>query len=63
MKDSTARYIFFLLALLIIVAYFAGAATETKSLANGATQLINAFTGRNAAGQFAAYPTGGPAVA
>jgi hypothetical protein len=33
MADSTIRYIFLLSALLIVVAYFVGAATETNSLA------------------------------
>lgn len=57
MSDSTIRYIFFLMALLIIVAYYVGASTETNSLAAGATSLTYALTGRNAQGQFSAYPT------
>lgn len=62
MGDSTIRYIFFLMALLILVAYFVGAATETNSLANGATKLVYALTGRNSAGQFSNYPQGGGAI-
>lgn len=63
MADSTIRYIFLLSALLIIVAYFVGAATETNSLASGLTKLTMAVTGRNpATGNFANYPTGGGTV-
>lgn len=59
MADSTIRYIFLLSALLIVVAYFVGAATETNSLASGITKLVMAVTGRNpSTGNFAAYPTG-----
>ena len=57
--DATIRYMFFLMALLIIVAYFVGAATETNSLAAGATKLVYALTGRTSGGQFAPYPAGG----
>ena len=60
--DKTIRYLFFLGALLIVVAYFVGAATETNSLATGATKLIYAVTGRTSAGQFASYPSGGGTV-
>lgn len=60
MGDSTIRYIFLLSALLIVVAYFVGAATETNSLANGIVKLVMAVTGRNPqTGQFASYPSGG----
>ncbi len=58
MGDSTIRYIFLLSALLIVVAYFVGAATETNSLAAGITKLVYALTGRNSQGVFGAYPTG-----
>lgn len=58
--DSTIRYIFLLSAILIVVVYFVGAATDTNSLANGITKLVMAVTGRNpSTGQFASYPTGG----
>lgn len=59
MADSTIRYIFLLSALLIVVAYFVGAATETNTLASGITKLVYAVTGRSPQGQFAAYPSGG----
>jgi len=49
-------------ALLIVVAYFVGAATETNSLANGITKLVLAITGRTSTGQFASYPSGGGTV-
>ena len=58
--DSTIRYIFLLSALLIIVAYFAGAASDVNSFTRGLTKISYAVTGRNAQGNFAAYPTGGP---
>jgi hypothetical protein len=58
MADETIRYAFFLMALLIIVAYFVGAATETRALAAGLTSLVNALTGRDTQGKFAAYPGG-----
>jgi hypothetical protein len=59
MADSTIRYIFLLSALLIVVAYFVGASTDTNSLASGLTKIIMAVTGRNpATGQFAGYATG-----
>lgn len=56
--DSTIRYVFLLSALLIVLAYFVGAATETDALANGLTRLVYALTGRSSNGQFAAYPAG-----
>jgi len=57
---SDIRYAFLLMALLIAVAYFVGAATDTNALANGATKLVLALTGRNpTSGQFANYPSGG----
>ena len=62
MADSTIRYIFLLSALLIVVAYFVGAATETNSLAAGVTKLVYAVTGRDTSGKFAAYPSGASTV-
>jgi hypothetical protein len=55
--DQTIRYIFLLSALLIVVAYFVGASTDTNSLASGMNKLILSLTGRNSSGAFAAYPT------
>jgi hypothetical protein len=62
MADSTIRYIFLLSALLIVVAYFVGAATETNTLASGITKLVYAVTGRDPSGAFAAYPSGATTV-
>ena len=62
MQDSTIRYIFFLMALLILVSYFVGAATETNSLASGATKLIYALTGRTSSGSPSGYPAGASTV-
>jgi hypothetical protein len=62
MADSTIRYIFLLSALLIIVAYFVGAATETNALVAGIIKIWYAATGRTSSGAFAAYPAGGGAV-
>jgi len=63
MADTTIRYIFLLSALLIVVAYFVGAATDTNALANGSTKLILAITGRNTTtGAFNAYPSGASTV-
>jgi hypothetical protein len=59
--DSTVRYMFFLMALLIICAYFVGAATETNALAAGILKLVNALQGKNAQGNFSNYPGGSPA--
>lgn len=58
MADDTIRYIFILSALLILVAYFVGAATDTNALAAGITRIVYAVTGRDASGKFAAYPGG-----
>lgn len=62
MSDSTIRYLFLLSALLIVTAYFVGAATDINALSNGLVKLGFTFTGRNSNGQFAAYPTGGGSV-
>ena len=55
-----------LMALLIVVAYFVGAATDTNALANGLTKLVLALTGRIPsganAGQFASYASGASTV-
>lgn len=50
---------FFLLALFLIgVAYFAGFVADTKAVGSAVNTLLQTATGRNAAGNFAAYPTG-----
>ena len=58
MDGGTIRYIFLLSALLIVVAYFVGAATDINALANGMNKLVLSVTGRTQQGQFAAYPVG-----
>jgi hypothetical protein len=62
MADNTIRYIFLLSALLIIAAYFVGAATDINSLANGTSKLVLALTGRTSTGAFAGYPGGASTV-
>ncbi len=59
MDGDVVRDLFILMALLIAVAYFTGAATDTNALAAGFTKLIYAATGRTSTGTFAAYPSGG----
>jgi hypothetical protein len=60
--SQTIRYIFLLSALLIVVAYFVGAATDFNSLISGVTKLSYAVTGRTPTGTFANYPTGASTV-
>lgn len=57
--DKTVRSIFWLMALLVVLAYFAGFAADVNAIAGAGTKLSYALTGRNAQGNFAAYPTGG----
>ena len=50
----------FILALLLIAAvYFVGLSTEGSVLFGGINSLGNTYTGRNQAGVFANYPSGG----
>ncbi len=51
-------YGFLLLALLIGVAYFVGLATDINAFSAGLVRVAYAFSGRNAQGNFAGYPTG-----
>ena len=60
--DRTIRYMFILAFLLILVAYWAGANKVLGALFGGVNMLDLTVTGRTASGQFAAYPTGGPAA-
>lgn len=55
-------YGFLLLAMLIGVAYFVGLATDINSVTAGLVKIAYAFSGRNAQGNFAAYPSGGGSV-
>ena len=52
------RYFFILSALLIIVVYFIGFSTDVNVFGHVFQVLSYAFTGRNAQGNFAAYPGG-----
>lgn len=56
--DSKAFLVFVLLLSLIAFAYYVGAATDFVALSQSARTVIYALTGRNSAGNFAAYPTG-----
>lgn len=58
MGEQTIRYIFLVMALLIVVTYFVGAATDTNALAAGFTKLWYAGTGRDAQGHTSNYPSG-----
>lgn len=55
--DKALFYIFFLSLVLVLVAYYLGTRQVLDSLFAGVTGLINTATGRNASGQFAAYPS------
>ena len=57
---AALRYIFVLTAILIIVAYWAGASKVLSTSFQGINSLGLTFSGRNQQGNFAAYPTGGP---
>jgi len=52
------RYLFLLALFLIIVAYFAGFVADTQAVGSALNSLGLTFTGRNPAGNFAAYPAG-----
>jgi len=57
--SRTMRYLFILALVLLVLAYYAGAKQVGATFFSGVNQLGLTFTGRNQAGQFAAYPTGG----
>ena len=56
--ERTIRYLFILGLVLIVVAYYVGSTGLLKTLFAGVNQLDLTATGRNAQGQFAAYPGG-----
>ena len=58
--ERTTRYLFILAIVLVVLAYWAGANKLAGTGIAGINTLGLTFTGRNAQGQFAAYPTGGP---
>ncbi len=58
MSDETIRYAFLIMALLIAVTYFVGAATDTNALAAGLQKLVYALTGKSPTGATSNYPSG-----
>lgn len=56
MGAQLARYWFLLSVLLIVVVYFAGVSTDAKVFGDVINKLWKTGTGRNDAGNFAAYP-------
>jgi hypothetical protein len=57
--EKAMFYIFVLSLVLVGLAYYVGLSTDAATFFAGARNLVSTATGRNAAGQFAAYPTGG----
>ena len=53
-------YLFVLALAIVFLAYYAGANKLFGTGIAGLNTLGLTFTGRNAAGEFAAYPAGGP---
>lgn len=51
-------YLFVLALVLIGVAYYAGLTTDANAVGGQVNTLLKTSTGRNAAGQFGAYPGG-----
>lgn len=60
--DQIIAYTFLIAILLVIVAYYAGFVADIQAFGASLNTLILTATGRNSAGQFAAYPTGAPAA-
>ena len=54
--NRTVSYLFILSLILIVVAYWAGSNAVLGTLFSGVNTLDLTATGRNAQGQFAAYP-------
>lgn len=54
--DRTISYLFILSLILIVVAYWAGSTQVLSTFFSGANTLGLTYTGRNAQGNFAAYP-------
>ena len=57
--NKVFSYLFWLSVILIFAAYFVGVSTDASVFGRVINSLGNTFTGRNAQGQFAPYPTGG----
>ncbi len=56
--DDAIRYAFIIMAILIVVTYFVGAATDTNALASGLQKLVYALIGKSPTGATSAYPSG-----
>jgi hypothetical protein len=54
--NRTVSYLFILSLILIVVAYYAGSQAVLGTLFSGANTLGQTYTGRDAQGNFAAYP-------
>lgn len=57
--DKLITYLFLLSLLLIAVAYYVGLKSDASTVLAGANNILQTATGRNSAGTFASYPTGG----
>lgn len=54
--------VFVIMLVLVMLAYSAGLVSDIGAFTAGSTRIINALTGRNAAGNFAAFPGNAPGV-
>lgn len=61
MPRGTGFYIFLLMLVLIMVAYYVGTQSVVSSLSSAFVNIGNMLTGRNAQGQFQSYPGGAAA--
>lgn len=52
-----------IIIILLLLVYFTGFATDAKAVTSAFTGIIGALLPRNAAGNFAGYPSGGGAGA
>jgi hypothetical protein len=60
--NTTITYIFILLLVLILLAYYAGLTTDANAVFKGLNSFAQTITGRNSQNQFAAYPTSAPNI-
>jgi hypothetical protein len=61
MRGNTTLIIL-IMALLIMVSYYAGVVSDAQAFFTGTTRLVNALTGRDAQGKFAGYPGSAPTI-
>ncbi len=57
--DKLITYLFLLSLVLVAVAYYVGLKSDAATIGAQANAILQTATGRNAAGTFASYPTGG----